>query len=106
IDTEIRPHSGKRHKYPPYATAQLGHPATPRLQPDNLTANPAAGKQIPSSFAAAKENLKLIEENDYWEPRFAERLKKALEENGQITKAFGVPARVIALLGQRERGEG
>lgn len=54
-----------------------------------------------SSFAAAKDNLGLIERNDYWEPTFAERLNKALESNNQICDAFGVPDRVRRLVQQR-----
>jgi TIR domain len=57
------------------------------------------------SFAAAKSNLRLIEENDYWGLGFADRLEKAVEANDQISKAFGVPARVAQLVLKRRGRE-
>lgn len=51
-----------------------------------------------NSFANAKYNIGLLEDLEYWEPGFTERIKKAAEENGQIESSWGVPERVTALI--------
>jgi hypothetical protein len=55
------------------------------------------------SFDIAKARMTLLEELTAWKPGFAKRIKDASENNSQISPAWGVPARVTALL--RKKGE-
>jgi hypothetical protein len=50
------------------------------------------------SFDAAKARMSYLEELTVWKPGFANRIKNAAENNGQISSAWGVPERVTALL--------
>ena len=43
------------------------------------------------TFDEAKRTIELLEMADYWEPEFEERIKKALEENSQVSHSWGVP---------------
>lgn len=49
-------------------------------------------------FAIAKDNMGLLEEIDYWESGFEERIRKAVESNSQIRSAFHVPSRAENLI--------
>lgn len=55
------------------------------------------------SFEAAKARMGYLEELTVWKPGFANRIKEAAENNGQISSAWGVPGRVTALL--KKKGE-
>ena len=50
------------------------------------------------SFANAKFNIGLLEQAEFWEPSFSERITAAAESNGQIQSSWGVPERVDALV--------
>lgn len=50
-----------------------------------------------ASFAEAKRLIRYLEELEVWEPTFAERIRVAAKENGQVGHSFGVPRRVAAL---------
>ena len=50
------------------------------------------------SFVNAKDNMSLLEEIDYWEPQFEERIRRAIESNDQISKSWGVPRRAESLI--------
>lgn len=50
------------------------------------------------NFASAKSNMSLLECIDYWEPRFEERIRKAVDSNYEISNAFGVPERAERLI--------
>jgi len=49
------------------------------------------------SFLEAKARIGYLEELDFWEPSFANRILSAAESNGQINGSWGVPARVEKL---------
>ncbi|HTL15498.1 MAG TPA: toll/interleukin-1 receptor domain-containing protein, partial [Thermomonas sp.] len=49
------------------------------------------------SFAQAKANMGLLEQLEYWEPAFSDRILKAAESNGQIQFSWGVPEKAAAL---------
>ena len=50
------------------------------------------------SFDNAKENMSLLEGIDYWELHFEERIRKAVDSNYQLRKAWGVPERAESLI--------
>ena len=50
------------------------------------------------SFANAKANMSLLEEINYWESQFEDRIRKAVELNSQISESFGVPGRTNSLI--------
>jgi len=50
------------------------------------------------SFANAKDNMGLLEEINYWESQFEDRIRKAVESNSQIKESFGVPGRTSRLI--------
>jgi hypothetical protein len=50
------------------------------------------------SFANAKDNMSLLEEINYWESQFEDRIRKAVESNSQIKESFGVPGRTSNLI--------
>lgn len=54
--------------------------------------------EISYSFANAKDNMSLLEEINYWESQFEERIRKAVESNSQIKESFGVPGRSRSLI--------
>lgn len=53
-----------------------------------------------SSWSVSKDRMAHLERLTYWEPSFSKRLKKAAEENYEISASFGVPERVTALVGK------
>lgn len=55
------------------------------------------------SFDAAKTMMTYLEELTVWKPGFAQRVKEAADNNGQISSAWGVPQRATALL--KKKGE-
>jgi hypothetical protein len=54
--------------------------------------------QESNSFADAKARIEYLEELEFWEPTFSTRIKTAAEGNSQIREAWGVPARIDALI--------
>lgn len=50
------------------------------------------------SYAIAKERTGYLEELEVWDPSFSNRIRAAVKENSQISGAYGVPARIEALL--------
>ena len=51
-----------------------------------------------NSFVDAKSKMSLLEELEGWDPAFPARLRNAVKHNSQISDAFGVPERVVALI--------
>jgi hypothetical protein len=49
------------------------------------------------SFATAKERIGYLEELEFWESSFSERISAAVKKNSQISDSFGVPSRIRAL---------
>jgi hypothetical protein len=49
------------------------------------------------SYASATENVGFLEEMDRWEDEYYSRILSALKNNDQISNAFGVKDRVLAL---------
>jgi hypothetical protein len=58
------------------------------------------------SFKDAKYNIWLLESNDYWDATFPERLRKARDENDQVSEAFGVPERIDRLIKKHTEQKG
>jgi TIR domain len=56
------------------------------------------GFEESATFADAKYNMNLLELNDYWEASFSDRLRKARDENDQVTNAYGIPERIDTLI--------
>jgi TIR domain-containing protein len=50
------------------------------------------------SFAEARDNIALLEKVTYWDKSFNGRLEAAIESNGQISGAWGVPDRIKRLI--------
>jgi hypothetical protein len=50
------------------------------------------------SFATAKSNISLIEENTYWDKALIRRLQKSIDNNSQIKHSFGVPEKVLQII--------
>ncbi len=50
------------------------------------------------SYAEARNNVGLIERIEYWDKKLIRRLKKAKENNSQISYLFGVPERIESLM--------
>ncbi|HEU4759671.1 MAG TPA: toll/interleukin-1 receptor domain-containing protein, partial [Dehalococcoidia bacterium] len=50
------------------------------------------------SFQVAKRNVALLEQIDYWEPQFEERIRRAIADNGQVRDSFGVPNRAYSVI--------
>jgi hypothetical protein len=50
------------------------------------------------NFETAKARMNYLEELNIWKPSFATRIREAVENNGQISSAWGVPERVTAFL--------
>jgi hypothetical protein len=50
------------------------------------------------SFDVAKRRMSYVEELPNWKPNYTKRLEAAVENNSQISSAWGVPERVKALL--------
>lgn len=55
------------------------------------------------TFIEAKERVGYLEDLTVWKPDFTSRIKGALESNSQISGAWGVPARIRALVEKWER---
>jgi hypothetical protein len=53
------------------------------------------------TFAEAKTRVQYLSDMEVWEPSFSNRIKKAAEENYQISNSFGVPERVASLIQRR-----
>jgi hypothetical protein len=51
-----------------------------------------------NSFARARSRMGYLEELETWDPSFSTRLQAALKNNSQVADAYGVPARVTALI--------
>jgi len=51
-----------------------------------------------NTFAQAKERVGYLEELETWEPTFSKRILVALDDNSQVSRAFGVSGRVKALV--------
>ena len=56
-----------------------------------------------TSFADAKRNAALLRSIRQWTPELLRRAEEALEQNGQIESAFGVPKTVRALIAQHSQ---
>lgn len=56
--------------------------------------------EISNTFQEAKENMALLETVTYWDQTLTYRIKSAKENNEQISRAFGVPFRIDALIAQ------
>ena len=54
------------------------------------------------SFANAISNCGLVEGLIVWKPEYKARLRDAVENNGQVNKAWGVPARIERLVLHRD----
>lgn len=68
-------------------------------QTQNLMASIVVDRFAESgTFAAAKSNMKLLEDLEVWDAAFPARLRSALKHNSQISDSFGVPERVDALI--------
>lgn len=52
------------------------------------------------SFAEAKRNASLLKSVRHWTPDLLRRVEEAIERNGQIESAWGVPTTVRALIAQ------
>jgi len=50
------------------------------------------------SFAAAKQNMRYLEDIEVWEPSFSARIRAAVQNNNQVSGSFGVPERVETLI--------
>lgn len=51
-----------------------------------------------NSFAKAKENIELIEENTYWDKSLIKRLEKSFENNSQIKHSFGISKKIKVIV--------
>jgi TIR domain len=51
-----------------------------------------------NSFARARSRMGYLEELETWDPSFSTRLQAALKNNSQVADAYGVPARITALI--------
>lgn len=51
-----------------------------------------------SSFKSAKENIRLLEELEFWSHSYSERILDAAKQNSQIRDSWGVPSRVKNLV--------
>jgi hypothetical protein len=69
---------------------------------DRLTDAVVSQLENSESFADAKANVGLLENLEFWRPGFAVRLEQAIKQNSQIREAFGVSARIRALIDARE----
>lgn len=50
------------------------------------------------NFAAAKANVALLEDIEHWTNGYSDRIRKAAEENSQVSGSWGVPERVETLI--------
>jgi len=55
------------------------------------------------SFAGAKQNLEYVKRVKRWSPELLRRLEQAIESNGQIESAWGVPEQVRQLVKEHSR---
>jgi len=55
------------------------------------------------SFAEAKQNLEYVKRVKRWSPELLRRLEQAIESNGQIESAWGVPEQVRHLVKEHSR---
>ena len=56
------------------------------------------------SFPAAKSRTSLLGGVDYWDATLTQRVRAAVEANGQVREAWGVPARLETLIARMEGG--
>lgn len=53
------------------------------------------------NYAAAKENIELLEKVVYWDSTLSDRIRESIAQNNQISDAYGVPSAVEALIEKR-----
>jgi hypothetical protein len=56
-----------------------------------------------NSFAEATARVGYLEDLEHWEPSYAARLRSALRANNQISRAWGVPDRLNALMSKWDK---
>ena len=54
------------------------------------------------SFATATKCCGYLEDMPIWRPTYKQRLRQAVEDNNQISRAWGVKARVEALIAEND----
>lgn len=50
------------------------------------------------SFASAKSNISIVEENTYWDKTLIKRLQTSVDNNSQIKHSFGIPEKVRQII--------
>jgi hypothetical protein len=62
---------------------------------------PVRRLEASASFDAAKARIGHLEELEFWDSSYSERIAAAFKDDSKISASFGVPARVDALVGKR-----